>query len=65
MNFPWVRKIIYRMVLEERRKGKGVVPGRCVPSERTERNTGKGRCTLHEAEVKRKLLNFGETINLE
>jgi hypothetical protein len=47
----------YRMVFEERRMGNNVVPGSCVEGERRGRNTGKGRCTLHEAEVKRILLN--------
>lgn len=53
------------MVFEERRKWNSVVPGRCVASERTGRNIGKGRCTLREAEVKRIWLNFWETVNLE
>jgi hypothetical protein len=52
------------MVLEETRKWNGVVPGGGVASERTGRNTGKGRSILREEEVKRILLNYLKTINL-
>jgi len=64
-ELPVGLKIVCRMLFEERKKWNSVVPCRCVASERTGRNTGKGRCTLSESEVKRLRLNFLQTINLE